>query len=94
MTSHYPCNDNSVPALAEKNATRNVIVFDCEEWGIFYQQCSTVQVLAGAGFYFTRTQCKFNVKISIIQFANIEPMKHYSLTTYLSALKRQIRLIQ
>ena len=45
MTSHYPCNDNSVPALAEKNATRNVIVFDCEEWGIFYQQCSTVQVL-------------------------------------------------
>ena len=65
MTSHYPCNDNSVPALAEKNATRNVIVFDCEEWGIFYQQCSTVQVLDGAGFYFT--QCKFNVKISIIQ---------------------------
>ena len=62
MTSHYPCNDNSVPALAEKNATRNVIVFDCEEWGIFYQQCSTVQVLDGAGFYFT--QCKFNVKIS------------------------------
>ena len=62
MTSHYPCNDNSVPALAEKNATRNVIVFDCEEWGIFYQQCSTVQVLAGAGFYFTRTQCKFNVR--------------------------------